>query len=52
MSREMDEVVAREDRVYAPGVRRWPIALVRGEGSRVWDVDGTRVPRPHGRLGR
>ena len=41
MSREMEEVVARESRLYAPGVRRWPVALVRGAGSRVWDVDGT-----------
>jgi len=40
MSEKFDEVVAREDRLFAPGVRRWPVALVRGEGSRVWDVDG------------
>jgi len=41
MSREFEAVAEREERLYAPGVRRWPVALVRGEGSRVWDVDGT-----------
>jgi acetylornithine/N-succinyldiaminopimelate aminotransferase len=40
MSEKLDEVMAREERLFAPGVRRWPVALVRGEGSRVWDVDG------------
>jgi acetylornithine/N-succinyldiaminopimelate aminotransferase len=40
MSERFDAVVELEDRLYAPGVRRWPLALERGEGSRVWDVDG------------
>ncbi|MFQ5697092.1 MAG: aspartate aminotransferase family protein [Myxococcota bacterium] len=40
MPTPFDAVVEREERLYAPGVRRWPVALVRGEGSRVWDVDG------------
>jgi acetylornithine/N-succinyldiaminopimelate aminotransferase len=35
-----ESVVNTEQRVFAPGVRRWPLALVRGEGSRVWDVEG------------
>ena len=41
MSAKFDQIVAREQKFFAPGVRRWPVALVRGEGSRVWDVDGT-----------
>lgn len=41
MSERLDEVVERERVLFAPTARRWPLALVRGEGSRVWDVDGT-----------
>ena len=41
MSQRYDSVVNTEQRVFAPGVRRWPLALVRGEGARVWDVDGS-----------
>ena len=41
MSKRYDSVVGVEQRVFAPGVRRWPLALVRGEGSRVWDLDGS-----------
>ncbi len=40
MSRSYDAVVNQEKELFAPGVRRWPLALERGEGSRVWDVDG------------
>lgn len=40
MSRDYDEVVKAEQQYFAPGVRRWPLALVRGKGSRVWDADG------------
>ena len=40
MSDRFDAIVSRESRLFAPGVRRWPLALERGEGSRVWDVDG------------
>ncbi len=40
MSEKFDQVVSREKRVFMPAVRRWPVALERGNGSRVWDVDG------------
>ncbi len=36
----LDEVQQREARTFLPVVNRMPIALVRGEGSRVWDVEG------------
>ncbi len=35
-----DEVVAREARVFLPVVKRMPVALVSGQGSRVRDVEG------------
>jgi acetylornithine/N-succinyldiaminopimelate aminotransferase len=41
MSQRFDDIVKREKQLYAPTARRWPLALVRGEGSRVWDADGT-----------
>lgn len=34
------EWIAIENAYYAQTVRRQPIVLVRGQGSRVWDVDG------------
>jgi len=40
MSAKYDQLVAREKAVFMPAVRRWPVALERGQGSRVWDVDG------------
>ena len=40
MSSRYDSLVSAEQRYFAPGVRRWPLALVRGEGSQVWDADG------------
>ncbi|HTO52253.1 MAG TPA: aspartate aminotransferase family protein [Myxococcota bacterium] len=40
MSEKFDRLVSREKQVFMPSVRRWPIALERGQGSRVWDVDG------------
>lgn len=40
MSARFDAIVNRERAVYAPTARRWPLALVRGLGSRVWDPDG------------
>ncbi len=40
MSRSYDAVVKQEQELFAPGVRRWPLALERGDGSRVYDVDG------------
>src|SRR5262245_18501580 len=41
MTRRTVKIVARERTWFMPTVRRWPIALARGDGSRVWDVDGT-----------
>lgn len=41
MSERYDTVVNREQELFMPGVRRWPLVLVRGEGSRIWDADGT-----------
>ena len=40
MTQNYETLVRREGKVFAPGVRRWPLALVRGQGSKVWDVSG------------
>ena len=40
MSETYESIVRREAQFFAPGVRRWPVALARGQGSLVWDVDG------------
>ena len=32
--------IAVENRYYAQTVRRQPVVIVRGEGTRVWDADG------------
>ncbi|MEE9282296.1 MAG: aspartate aminotransferase family protein [Myxococcota bacterium] len=40
MAQDFDMLVERESKVFAPGVRRWPLALSRGHGSKVWDVSG------------
>jgi predicted acetylornithine/succinylornithine family transaminase len=40
MSARYDQLVAAEREFFMPTVRRWPLALVRGDGSRVWDIDG------------
>ncbi len=40
MSEVFDSIVSREKQVFMPTVRRWPVALERGLGSRVWDVEG------------
>jgi predicted acetylornithine/succinylornithine family transaminase len=40
MSESFDSIVSREKQVFMPTVRRWPVALERGFGSRVWDVEG------------
>ena len=34
------EWIAIENKYYAQTVRRQPVVIVRGEGSRVWDADG------------
>ena len=40
MSTAFDELSAREARCFLPAVRRQPVALISGMGSRVWDMDG------------
>jgi acetylornithine/N-succinyldiaminopimelate aminotransferase len=35
-----DEMVELEKRYFLPTSKRLPVTLVRGEGARVWDVDG------------
>ncbi|HTY19923.1 MAG TPA: aminotransferase class III-fold pyridoxal phosphate-dependent enzyme [Myxococcota bacterium] len=40
MGSRLDEIAAREARHFLPVVRRLPVALVEGRGSRVRDVEG------------
>jgi predicted acetylornithine/succinylornithine family transaminase len=40
MTRRMEKTINREKTWFMPTVRRWPLALARGDGSRVWDLDG------------
>jgi acetylornithine/N-succinyldiaminopimelate aminotransferase len=40
MSEIFEAIVSREKQVFMPMVRRWPVAIERGFGSRVWDVEG------------
>jgi acetylornithine/N-succinyldiaminopimelate aminotransferase len=35
-----DEWIAQEKKYYAQTVRRQPVVIVRGQGTRVWDADG------------
>jgi acetylornithine/N-succinyldiaminopimelate aminotransferase len=35
-----ESIVARAQKVFTPNYRQAPVALVRGQGSRVWDADG------------
>jgi acetylornithine/N-succinyldiaminopimelate aminotransferase len=35
-----ESIVARAQKVFTPNYRQAPLALVRGQGSRVWDADG------------
>ena len=39
------EIIALADRYLFPTYARAPLALVRGEGCRVWDADGKQLPR-------
>ena len=32
--------IAQEQKYYAQTVRRQPVVIVRGQGTRVWDADG------------
>jgi predicted acetylornithine/succinylornithine family transaminase len=34
------ETIAQFDRFVIPNYRRFPVCLVRGEGSRIWDAEG------------
>jgi acetylornithine/N-succinyldiaminopimelate aminotransferase len=36
------ETIARFDRYVIPNYRRYPVSLVRGEGSWIWDAEGNR----------
>ena len=36
------ETIAQFDRYVVPNYRRYPVCLVRGEGSYVWDAEGRR----------
>ncbi len=36
------ETIARFDRYVVPNYRRYPVSLVRGENSWIWDAEGTR----------
>ena len=36
------ETIAQFDRYVIPNYRRYPVCLVRGEGSYVWDAEGNR----------
>src|SRR5262245_1548831 len=40
MTRRLEKIDNREKTWFMPTVRRWPLALARGDGSRVWDLDG------------
>jgi acetylornithine/N-succinyldiaminopimelate aminotransferase len=35
-----EEWIAKEQKYYAQTVRRQPVVIVKGEGTRVWDADG------------
>ena len=37
------ETIAQFDRYVVPNYRRYPVCLVRGEGSEVWDAEGRRL---------
>ena len=37
---QSEEWIAKEQKYYAQTVRRQPVVIVRGEGSRVWEADG------------
>ena len=36
------ETIAQFDRYVVPNYRRYPVSLVRGEGSYIWDAEGRR----------
>lgn len=40
MSHAFDAIRAEEERLLCRSYSRYPLAIVRGEGARLWDVDG------------
>jgi acetylornithine/N-succinyldiaminopimelate aminotransferase len=42
-ARSSAETIAQFDRYVVPNYRRYPVCLVRGEGSEVWDAEGRRL---------
>lgn len=42
MSRSSQEIISLFDSYVIPNYKRYPVALVRGEGSYVWDAEGNR----------
>ena len=42
MSRRSQEIISLFDQVVIPNYTRYPVALVRGEGSYLWDAEGVR----------
>ena len=40
MTNRLDDIQARESQYVLNTYRRQPVAFVRGEGSRLYDVDG------------
>lgn len=43
MGQQFDEIVAREARGFLPVVKRLPVAIAEGRGSRVRDVEGNEL---------
>ena len=42
----LDDIRTREQQHVLQTYKRQPVAFVRGQGSRLYDADGPRVPRP------
>lgn len=40
MSEAFDEIKEQEQKLLCRSYSRYPLAIVRGEGSRLWDIDG------------
>ena len=46
MNTNLDDIRAREQQYVLQTYRRQPVAFVQGQGARLFDADGPRVPRP------